>query len=411
MEVLPAKILNNLTIAGNSQFRANGLDLYLGGNFTNNNTSGLPGISNGGFIPGSESQTLRFNGSNKQLVSGIGTNLPNFANLTVNSLDTVALQSNTAIRVDADLTLESGVLADGSNTILVTGNIINTASHSSSTGNGGIELGGTEVQNISGIGGSFGNIILNNPSGAILQDNITLNGKLTFSSGSIYIDDYLLTFGLQSEINGTPGAGSMIILNGALSDQGVRKLFPAGAADFTMPIGVPGKYTPASFSITQNALPGSITVYPVDRRHPAVVDPAPTELNFYWSVDSTGFGIPFSVDQTYSYLEEDVQPNSTSDATYVVGHYLNDNYDWSDLGDAGSPGSVNEGLRTITITGGNFVTGDYTAGEPDNFTPPLDIFYSRNDPPSNEWTDPAAWSTDSHAGPAATYAPIGNPII
>lgn len=409
-EVLATTIRNDLTINVGSEFRANGLDIFIGRNFTNNNINASAGIGFGGFKAGSSTQTTTFNGTGLQQISGSGSNLTNFANLTIDAGSTITLQPNSELRVNNILNLTSGTLNDGENIISVIGNVVNTATHTSPSVTGGIRLAGTQTQVLSGVGGVYGNIVLNNSSGVSLVNNARINGRLTFTNGSIYIDDYLLTFGESASIGGVPDKSKMILLNGVLSDQGVRKLFPSGASvAFTMPIGVSGKYTPATYQINATSAPGSILVRPVNRRHPAVVRPMDdSALLYYWSVDSTGFGTPFSINHSYQYISDDVRPTSGDDNTYVVGHYRTLDYDWSDLGDAGTPGTVNEGTKTITLDNANFIYGDVTAGVNLNFTPPFDIFYSRV--VSGDWTDPDSWSLEGHSGAPATYAPYGNPV-
>lgn len=409
-EVLATTILNDFSINVGSEFRANGLDLFIGRNFINNNISASPGIDFGGFKPGSITQTTTFNGTGFQQISGSGSNLTNFANLTIDAGSTVALLTNSELRVNNRLNHKSGTFNDGENIISVIGNIINTANHSSPTNLGGIRLAGVQTQVLSGVGATYGNIIIDNSSGVSMVNNTTINGRLTFTNGSLYIDDYLLTFGEIASIGGLPDKSKMILLNGVLSDQGVRKQFPAGAsAPFTVPIGVSGKFTPATYQINASSASGSIVVRPVNRRHPAVVRPGDDNaLLYYWSVDSIGFGSPFSINHSYQYVPEDVRPIVNEDITYVVGHYRTRDYAWSDLGDSGTPGTVNEGARTISIDNANFIYGDVTAGGNLNFTPPLDIFYSLV--ANGNWTDPNSWSLESHIGTPATYAPFGNPV-
>ncbi len=408
-EVLAPEILNNLQINGNSEYRAGGLDLTIGGNLVNNNNNETPGIEQGGFLAGSTSQTVIFNSEDNQVIAGNVSNLTNFANVIIRAGGSVELEnSNTALRINESLLIESGALNDGENAITVAGNVLNTSSHTSPGSDGGIILAGTQNQSLSGIGGSYGNIILENANGISLLDNATINGILTFNSGSIYIDDYLLTFGENAGIEGEPGVNKMIILNGALSDQGVRKLFATGESVFTMPIGVAGKYTPASYNITESGSPGSVTVRPVNRKHPAIVHPDEEELAYYWSVDSAGFSQPFSINHTYHYLTEDVRPGETSDESYNAGMYNADKFEWTDLGNEGDPGSVISSENKITVNNVSFVAGDFTAGEHYNFTPPFDIFYSRS---SGNWTDLDTWSMEGHDGPAADYYPHGNPVI
>lgn len=406
-EVLALSILNNLTINGNSQFNANGLNLSIGGSFTNNNINASAGIENGGFLAGSSTQTVTFNGAGTQNIAGNGTNLTNFANLTIASTGTVALLPNSTLRVNGNLNLSTGILNDGGNTISVVGNITNTTTHTSSSIDGGLALIGTQNQNLNGVGGTYGNIILNNTSGASLQNNATITGRLTFTNGSIYIDDYNLVFGQSASIGGTPDKTRMLILNGVLSDQGVRKEF-TGASSFTFPIGVSGKYTPASYTISSIGDPGTITVRPINRRHPAVVTPSENELAYYWKVDSTGFDSNLILTHSYTYDPNDAKPTADN---YVVGLYKTHEYRWFNLGnnDAGKPGIVDIGSNSFSITDVGYISGDFTAGEVDNFTPPLETYYSRNE--NGNWFTPSDWLIGSPTGDVATQEPNGNPVI
>ncbi|MBN2610089.1 MAG: hypothetical protein JXB00_00885 [Bacteroidales bacterium] len=408
--IYPMTVLNNLTIEGNSDYRANGLDLTIGGTLINNNSNAGTGVSTGGYQPGSLTQITTFNGSVAQLITGVAGNLTNFANLVVNPTTSLTLSANTNIQVNSNLTINSGTLNDGSNSITVIGNIENNAIHTSPSPTGGIMMNGSQVQTISGNGfGEFGNITLYNPLGIEMIDNSVINGQLTFSSGNLYIDDYLLTFGTNATIGGTPNADNMIMLNGVVSDQGVKKLYPAGAADFTFPIGVAGKYTPARYNVTSNGANGTILVRPVNYKHPSTYEnPAATnELQYYWYAVSTGFS-GLTVDHEYHYDGGDALPDETN---YVVGRYTPDIFSW----DVPSEGAVNAASDYFSLTGVNYIYGEYTCGV--NIAPSpnfqdMPIYYSRNATSGGNWTDPNAWTlnSDGSGGPAPSY-PQGNAVV
>ncbi|MBU0765195.1 MAG: hypothetical protein KJ607_10215, partial [Bacteroidetes bacterium] len=249
-------ISNNLTINGNSVFNANSLNINIGGALTNNNSDASTGVTVGGYRAGSTSQTTTFNSSSQnQTISGSGTNLTNFGKLVINNTKsggTVTLQSNSNIRINGDLTLTSGTLADGGNTITVAGNLANSSTHTS-TGSGKITLGGTVQQTVSGNGsGVFGNLTINNSSNVVMSVNSTVNGTLTLTNGLLSIGDKVLTLGTDAVVTGTFGATKMIQLNGALSDGGVKKQFSGSLSGFAFayPVGVSGKYTPVNYTIT-----------------------------------------------------------------------------------------------------------------------------------------------------------------
>ncbi len=403
-------VLNNdLTIYGNSEFHANGLNINLGHNLINNNSNAGSGITTGGYQAGTSAQITTFDGEGAQTIAGAGANLTNFANMVITSSSSVSLAANSSLRVNGCLNINSGILNDGSNTITVTENISNTGTHNSSSASGGIILTGSQQQVISGNGAcKFGNVNINNPSGVNMTDNSEIDGVLTFTQGSIYIDDYLLTFGINATISGTPGVNRMIILNGVMSDQGVKKIYPSGAGDFTFPVGVAGKYTPARLNVTANSATGTITVRPVNTKHPLLWNGGSgNHLTYYWYVTSTGFGSP-TVEHTYYYSASDV---TGAENTYVAGRFYG--LDWTPtyvLGD-NTISTVNHTISLMLSSGVNFIDGEYTAGDPPNFVTPV-IYCSRNSTSGGNWTDPNAWTlnSDGSGGPAPSY-PQGNLVV
>jgi len=403
LRIYPLTLANNLTINGNSIFKTNGLNVTIGGNLINTNSNATSGLNVGGYQPGVSTQITTFNGSGSKNISGIGANLTNFANLTINSLGTLLLNPNSNIKINNNLTLNSGTLDDGGNSISLIGNVKNSAVHASSIAGGGISFEGSQPQVISGSGtGLFGNVVLNNTTGISMVDNSVINGKLTFTFGSLYIDDYLLTLGTGASIGGTPDATKMIILNGVISDAGVKKIYPSGASTFTYPIGVAGKYTPAIYSLTANANSNAfITVKPVNYAHPALANPIGDELKYYWNVISGGFSVAPTISHTYNYLASDV---TGDESAYVTGRFLNGV--WNPLG--GISGTVTPATHQINLGNVSYIDGEYTAGTTTNFTPNLPILYSIK---TGNWFDDTAWSTVSNTGTSCGCHPLGNPVI
>ena len=403
-------LLNNLTINGpTSSYHANGLNHNIGNSLINNNTSSGTGINIGGFQSGSTTQVTTFNGSAAQLISGTGTNMTNFANLVIETIATVTLSSNSQVQVNNNLTLRTGILADAGNNINVIGNISNSATHSSSTGAGGIRLIGTGVQVISGNGnGNFGNIEINNVSGINMTDNSVINGVLTFTTGNLYINDYLLTLGSGASVSGA-NSSRMIILNGVLSDQGVEKIFPAGASSFTFPVGVATKYTPVTFNFASNDVSsGSIIVKPINSKIPSLTEsPAlNNELSYYWFIQGKNFGT-YQVTHIYNYLDVDVNGNESN---YIAARYNVPT--WTKLC-AVPCGLINTTSNTVTLTNVNYINGEYTIGEDPNFNS-MPVLYSRNARPDNNWDGTQNWSSDpilQHAGAACNCYPQGNPVV
>jgi hypothetical protein len=402
LRIYPLTIKNNLVIIGNSIFRANGLNITIGGNLINNNSSSGTGLNSGGYQPGTSGQLTTFNGSGTNTISGSGSNLTNFAHLNVAKTGSLTLTPNSNIRINGNLNLLSGTLEDGGNNISLAGNMVNNAEHASTMPGGGIVLEGSQTQTISGNGtGIFGNLTLNNTTGISMVDDATIKGILTFSRGSVYIDDYLITLGVNASIGGTPDENNMIILNGVISDAGVRKIFPSGPSGFTFPVGVAGKYTPAEFLFTSNTSnDASVTVNPVNYSHPLATLPEGDELEYYWKVSSEGFSGGYSVTHTYSYLQEDVNGNESD---YSTGRFLNGL--WIPEGGIGES-SVNPSTHRITLTNRDFIDGEYTAGTSLNFTN-KPVLYSIK---SGNWAGDNTWST-TDGGPSCNCDPDGNPVV
>jgi len=383
--VHPLNVQGNLTIAtAGSELKANGLDVSMKGNFYHSGIYTPSG--NHTVFEGSSDQTMELNAPIA------------FAHLDVALNGTLQLSGTTDPVVTDTLRLLQGTLNDNGRKLYARGHILMQSTHTSS-GTGRIVLQGTASQTISGNGqGAFGNLEISNSGGIVLRSNLTINGTLTFTAGSLYIDDYLLTFGNAAAIAGTPDAVRSVHTNGVLSDAGVRKLFPAGSADFTFPVGVTGKYTPVRYQITSNGAAGSITVKPISGTIPSIQGASPEALTWYWNVSSTGFSNPV-ITHTYFYSQTDVNGNENN---YVAGRYYQEQW----VPEGGMPGTVNSTANTITLTNKTFIDGEYTAAN-SALLMNIPTYYSRA---SGNWEDPATWSTVSHTGPAATTPPSGNPV-
>lgn len=384
----------------NSIFNTNSRNVTVMRDFTNLNTTATTGLNVGGYRPVSATQTTFFRGSaNNQSITGLSGNLTNFGNLVIENTflsGTVTVTPNSNLRVNNILTLNDGTFATGLNTITAIGNVYNQAIHTS-VGIGAIVLAGSSLQYVDGDNfGVFGSLTLNNASGAQTFADMTINGNLALTNGIIYIDNNLLNMGSAATVSGTFSATRMIRTNGAISDSGMVKNFPVGAASFTFPIGVTGKYTPVTYNVTANGAVGAIQVRPVNAKHPGTTDAAAKELNYYWLVNGTGFS-GLTLTHVYNYINADV---NGSEPAYVTGRFLSNA--WTPL--LGIGGTVNAGANTITLSGVNFINGAYTAGESSEFNVITDL-YSRNATLGGNWSDVNSWSATGHAGPPAGVVP------
>lgn len=376
----------SLTIQATDVFNANGYNVSIAGNFSNNNTNSSTGITTGGYQAGSASQTTTLNGSlDHQVFSGRPGNLTNFANLVINNTftgGTVGLQANSNVRVNGMLTISNGTLAGSTNTITVIGHVSNSAVHTSS-GTGSITLAGGGTQTITGNGnGKFGDVILDNASGASFAANQEITGTLTFINGSLNIGAYGLTL---SSTSLSPIAGysasRYIITAGNISDVGVTKAFaPGTSGSFEFPVGVGGKYTPANYTITTGASGGTIRLKPVNSKHPNATGSGTAFIRYYWSVTNSGIDIT-SLIHTYTYVaaDENGNPMDYRDARFQGGA-------WSVGVTAGNPNTT---TRVIVFDNTN-LTGDYTAGEQTAFLNPQTYVSVA----SGNWETDAVWNID-----------------
>lgn len=397
LETYPLVLRGSLEIQADGIFNANSLNVSVAGNFTNLNTSNSTSVSGGGYRPGSNTQTTTLNGSaNNQIVTGANGNLTAFANLIVNNTfpsGVVTLQPNTNIRVNGNLTLTAGTVAGGANTITAVATVSNSATHTS-TGAGSVTLAGTTNQFITGNGnGVFGNVVLANNSGATFGANQQIAGTLTFTSGALSIGSYRLNLSspsLTSIVGAT--ATRYIITSGNLSDAGITKAFPASTTGaFTFPIGVPGKYTPATYTITTGASAGSITLKPVNSKHPNATGSGTAYINYYWSATNNGLAIA-SLTHRYTYLAVDESGN--------INNYLDARFQSGVWTIGVTPGNPNIATRVITFTNTD-LTGDYTAGEATAFVNPT----TYRSIASGSWnSDLSVWDVDppgTNLGPPA----------
>ena len=382
---------NNLTVGANSTLNCNGLNVSVGRKFLKN------GTYNGG------SNTVRFFGNAGELEGDFTTQT--IHNLTVDANATLTLVNTTSVRVNHDLRIESGAtLADNGKLLDLKRNVYNFGTHSSpsNASSNTLQFTGGDVQEVFGQG-TFGNVVVNNANGVYLKGPMTINRQLTLTTGLLDIGEHQLTFGVNAPaVSGTFSATRMIRTNGVLSDGGIVKNYPASNASFTWPIGVFGKYTPATINLSSNTTAGSIQIRPVNTKHPSTRDAANTQLNYFWQVDTVGFAA-VTATHTYQYLVGDV---TGTEASYRAGRFVFPN--WTPIG--GIVGAVNTTNKTINFSNVNFLGGGVTAGQESEFAA-VATYYSRNATSGGNWTTLATWSTDGHDGDPATEAPEGAPVI
>ena len=386
---------NNFTLGAGGIINTNNLNVRLGGDFIKSATAAQ---YNGG------TSTVTLFGTAAQLSGDFTTQ--SIHQLTLEVSSNITLQASSPIRVLNILEIRTGAsINDNGNAMQLRGNVINNGTHSSPSNSAinTLVFEGSTTQIVSGQG-IFGNVVLNNTNNLQINSAVTINRQLTLSLGIVDIGASRVTFGDNATITGTFGTTRMIRSNGVLSDGGVTKSWP-GTGTFTFPLGVTSKYTPATINITAASNPGTVNLRIVNVKHPSTRDAAELQLNYYWQVDTTGFGGGVTATHTYNYAQSDV---TGTEANYRGGRFLFPN--WSPL--LGIIGVVNTTTNVISLNGVNYLGGGYTAGESSEFTA-VSTYYSRNAvcPGGCTWETAASWSIAGHAGGAATTPPDGAPVI
>ncbi|HSV88616.1 MAG TPA: T9SS type A sorting domain-containing protein [Bacteroidales bacterium] len=281
-----------------------------------------------------------------------------------------------------------------------------------------LRLGGSTQQQLAvrgwhGLGPN--RIILDNTAGTRLLEDADLgNGILEFTNGVLDIGSNLLSTNNPVVVtSGSFSATRMIQTSGLIGDKGVRLILRnvsiAGSTIFTFPIGTPGKFTPMRLTITGTGSFSNhdhhITIKPVNRDHPLVANPN-NVLRYYW------------ITEAYVAPGGTISPSLTFD--YHFTHHTGDAHNWN-----GSYRSMllREGYtvwtefntydrdnRTLTFSGQGFISGDFTAGQNNEFQSGgrSPIFYSRV---SGAWNVASTWSTTSHTGAPAGTTPGSTAIV
>jgi fibronectin-binding autotransporter adhesin len=396
LRINPLTLTNSLSLSGTltisndySIFEANGLDVFIGGNLINDNSSTATGLNVGGYRPQTATQTTTFNRAGAQSINSSAANLTNFANLVLTG-GSGTLTLNRNIRVNSNLTINAGkTLNDNGNTATVIGNVTHNGTH---TGTGSITLAGTVQQQLFGTG-TYQNLTLNNAAGAQMNGNKTIAGTLTLTNGILDIGSNLLSLtNTGAAVSGTFSATRMIRTTGNNTDQGVQKSYPAALSDFLFPIGTGTRYTPARLNVTATSSAGTIRVAPVNNVHPGV-EFGTNVLRYYWIVRSTISTTGLTVVHSYN------APGDGGDATLPVTGTpdrvgrLNPNAlpepNWEPAGGFTSDWTYTNTNRSITSVGVNYINGDYTAGASAEFSS-IPLYESAT---TGNWEDQATWTT------------------
>ena len=395
------------TISNNIRFVVNaGSVLDLGtsvldgsvGNFTLNDGAGLmtahpQGISASGStgsiqVSGTRSYSsaadYTYNGTEAQVM---GTGLPSSVrNLTVSNSTGVSMTSS--ITVDGILSLVSGALGVGSNTLTLNGPAINTTYGNLSTTSGSSLVFGGSTSGVyipSGVG-SLRNLTVNNPNGVAVNSNISLasGGTLNIASGILDAGSYVIAVANTSPSAITSSETSFVNLAGGA----LQRTLPSGLAgtgnNYLFPIGEGGTYKAINLIDVNTGATGPVlraSVSPSgatngDNSTISSVDPR------YWSLLNTNSG-----NFTRAAIE---LFEGGLDMTRTIGMAPAPAGNYSAIG--GIPGENSIVSPVVTNPGQYYAIGVLN----------YEVFYSYR---SGDWHDPYTWTSD----PSGTLQ-IGNQI-
>ncbi|WP_016777263.1 hypothetical protein, partial [Anaerophaga thermohalophila] len=383
LNTVPVEILGNLSIGTNSVFNANGLDVTIQGDMTNE----------GSYNP--NENTTYFSGLAGQSVTGN----TNFYNLVKNAgTDTLRIGETSAITIANDFTLNTGIFSTGENDVSVEGDfyIAEGAFTVSGSGSNGVVLNGTSSQELSG-GGTIARLMVDNAAGVVVPTQssaTTFSDVLKLNNGILDIGRNLLVLTkdavIEGDASGDFSSSNMVQTNLSFTDAGIKKYYPTGAvSNFIYPIGASGKYTPVVMNITSNGTEGgSIRVKAANEPHITIpVEDLDNVLQYNWTLDADGIS-NFTANVAMHGYPGDV-PGTNGDE-YITARILDEEEGiWNKY-------SVDDFDEINTILNFSFdgtndagIDGDYTAGTDEAIPDKVQTFVTEQ---NGYWDDPAVWS-------------------
>lgn len=387
--ISPLVLNGSLTLSNSySILNSGNLNISIAGNMNNSGTYNYG------------TNTTTYNGGTQQVT---GSSLTSYNNLVVSSTNSLSVNSN--FTVNGSLTISTGNLILSTFRMSLLGNLTNNGSYSDNNASGGITLAGTAQQLVSGTG-QFGLLDLNNAAGARIISDINLQNNLVLTQGVLDININELTLNQNSIIQGSSfGVTKMIKSDGVINCPGVKKFFTASAQSFTFPVGVAGKYTPASYNITNNGSVGFIRVNPINDNNPGVTDPS-NVLKYYWQVESSGIS-DFDATASFKYVTGDVNGNENN---YVAAWLERPANVWHKAPAGPLTDHVDETNHVITFTesSSEVITGDYTAGLYSAIPGEVPSYQTVKD---GNWSDVTVWVPVGLSPPCPIGGPDGAVVI
>jgi hypothetical protein len=226
-----------------------------------------------------------------------GTGVTRFENLTVNSGTNAIILADVEIRVMYDFILHGTLDIQGD--LYIEGSFTNNGEI---TGTGTVHYESITPQVVAP--GSYPNLVLDNPGGLILTDEVYVETELILSLGSLVLGEHNLVLGPHCIITETKAPGTWVDATG--TGMVVKEFSEAGS--FNFPVGNFGDapaYTPVDLIIATGIFnEGWVGVRLKAEKHPDNTR-GPNALNRYWVIESGGI-TEFSYTAGFYYVDTDV---------------------------------------------------------------------------------------------------------
>ncbi|RFS19489.1 hypothetical protein DVR12_22915 [Chitinophaga silvatica] len=347
--------------------------LNLGGNYN---------YSAGTFTAGSS--TVTYNGSGAQIVGGV-----NYNNLTVNSTSNntgLALLNNTTIvngnisviggtlningatTVAGNVTINNAATVNAGNIFLSVGGNWSSSGVSFAPGLSTLNFNGSSAQSINAT--TFNNVTINNTGSTVtLAGNLTINGNLSLSAGTLDVSNYTIN---RSLAGGTCSAAS-----GTTLSIGGASNFPSNFTIYTLNSGSTTNYysttaqtiNSLSYGTLQlngsnKTLAGNIVVNgDLQINSTASLSPGTSTIDLYGNWTNNGTFTPGTGTVTLRGSSKTLTGNTTFNRLSVFGSYVvsGSNISYNSTLQVLASASYDNGSGATSVAGDLYNNGSYTA--------------------------------------------------
>lgn len=406
LQTLPLKVLGDLTLKNTATLDANGKDIDFKGQYFT-----IEGEDT--FTP--HGNKVTFSGTD-QSVSG---STIKFYDVTIsNTSGQVEFIYPHIITNELKIT-EGANLHDTGAGFPITVETKYTNNHGTYSGEGGIALNSGDQDHTINVlcSGNTSKLIVNNEEGVVVNDSgedLTIDNSLVIQNGVLDMMTTTLVLGKEvTTVEGENfGINKMIVFESSNTRSGVKKIFSGDGteSEVLMPIGVTGKYTPATIHLSAITPDASIMISPVDGYHPAIVEDQEygdedfnlpdqaNSLKFYWDVVANGVQNFNGWLVFHNHKEDYSAPNKGQYGYdhYVAARLLHDYVEWDKdhiLTDSYDKGEIIF-KDNFTMENDATITGQYTAGLVDDngigsIPGKLKVYVTKQ---SGDWNKAATWA-------------------